>query len=201
MEVGMARIILSLNGEVLQELVLTKEATRIGRHPHNELMIENRNVSGEHALITLHGHDVLIEDLNSTNGTMVNGQPIKKHFLQDKDVLEIAKYKLQFLAEKPQPVKKVPVALPVGAVCIKILTGVNSGKQLAITKALTTIGRPGSQVAVIAQRADGYYLTHVEGEEMPTINGVNIGNEAQALQDGDVLVVAGTQMGFAWRKE
>ena len=197
----MAKIILSLNGEVLQELTLTKETTRIGRHPHNDMAIENRAVSGEHALITLHGQDVLIEDLNSTNGTMVNGQPIKKHFLQDRDVLDIAKYKIQFLAEKPQPAKKVPTVLKVGAVSIKILTGANTGKQLAITKPLTTIGRPGSQVAVIAQRSDGYYLTHVEGDTTPSINGIPIGTEAQALQDGDVIVVADTQMGFAWRKE
>lgn len=197
----MAKIILSLNGAVVQELTLSKETTRIGRHPHNDLVIENRAVSGEHALISLHGQDVLVEDLNSTNGTLVNGQPIKKHFLQDKDILELAKYKIQFLAEKPQVVKKVPAALGVGAVCIKILTGANAGKQLAITKPLTTIGRPGSQVAVIAQRTDGYYLTHVEGDTTPSINGISIGNEAQSLQDGDVIVVAGTQMGFAWRKE
>ena len=194
----MAKIVLSLNGVILQELTLAKERTRIGRHPQNDMVIENRAISGEHAVIEMRGNDVILEDLNSTNGTQVNGQPIKKHFLQDKDQVELAKYKLQYLAEKP--VAKKPVVLPVGAAAIKILTGPASGKQLVIAKPLTTLGRPGIQVAVIAQRADGFYLTHVEGSQAPTINGISIGKEAQMLMDGDVIEVSGTQMGFSWRK-
>lgn len=195
----MAKIVLSLNGVILQELSLSKERTRIGRHPQNDMVIENRAISGEHAVIEMRGNDVILEDLNSTNGTQVNGQPIKKHFLQDKDQVELAKYKLQYLAEKPVPVVKKPTVLPVGAAAVKILTGPSSGKQLVLSKPLTTLGRPGIQVAVIAQRADGYYLTHVEGAHAPTINGISIGKEAQMLMDGDVIEVSGTQMGFAWR--
>ncbi len=196
----MAKIVLSLNGVVLQELSLGKERTRIGRHPQNDMVIENRAISGEHAVIEMRGNDVILEDLNSTNGTQVNGQPIKKHFLQDKDQVELAKYKLQYLAEKPVPVVKKPTVLPVGAAAVKILTGPSSGKQLVLSKPLTTLGRPGIQVAVIAQRADGFYLTHVEGAHPPTINGISIGKEAQMLMDGDMIEVSGTQMGFAWRK-
>lgn len=195
----MAKIVLSLNGVILQELSLSKERTRIGRHPQNDMVIENRAISGEHAVIEIRGNDVILEDLNSTNGTQVNGQPIKKHFLQDKDQVELAKYKLQYLAEKPVPVVKKPTVLPVGAAAVKILTGPSSGKQLVLSKPLTTLGRPGIQVAVIAQRADGFYLSHVEGAHAPTINGISIGKEAQMLMDGDVIEVSGTQMGFAWR--
>ena len=196
----MAKIVLSLNGVILQELSLSKERTRIGRHPQNDMVIENRAISGEHAVIEMRGNDVILEDLNSTNGTQVNGQPVKKHFLQDKDQVELAKYKLQYLAEKPVPVVKKPAVLAVGAAAVKILTGPSSGKQLVLSKPLTTLGRPGIQVAVIAQRTDGFYLTHVEGTHPPTINGISIGKEAQMLMDGDVIEVSGTQMGFAWRK-
>ena len=196
----MAKIVLSLNGVVLQEVTLSKERTRIGRHPHNDMVIENRAISGEHAVVEMRGNDVILEDLNSTNGTQVNGQPIKKHYLQDKDVVELAKYKLQYLAGKPVVVVKKPTVLAAGSAAVKILTGPSSGKQLLLTKPLTTLGRPGIQVAVIAQRADGYYLTHVEGAQAPTINGISIGNEAQMLMDGDVIDVSGTQMGFAWHK-
>lgn len=195
----MAKIILSLHGAVLQEVSLEKEVTRIGRHPNNDVVIENRAVSGEHAVIIMRGQDVMLEDLDSTNGTQVNGQPIKKHFLQDKDCVELAKYQIQYFSEKLPPVKK-PTILPLGAAAIKVLTGPNAGKQLTITKPLTTVGRPGVQVAVVAQRADGYYLTHVEGAIPPTVNGSSIGTQAKPLQDGDVIEVAGTQMGFAWRK-
>ncbi len=197
----MAKIILSLDDSILKELILSKETTKIGRHSHNDLVIENRAVSGEHALIVMRGQDAILEDLNSTNGTLVNGQPIKKHYLQDKDVLELAKYRILFLSEKkPVAVKKQEAVLAIGSASIKILTGSNAGKQLMLSKPLTTIGKPGVQVAVIAQRADGYYLTHVEGAVEPRINGISIGSEAQLLLDGDVIDVSGIQMGFAWRK-
>jgi pSer/pThr/pTyr-binding forkhead associated (FHA) protein len=200
-EEGMAKIILSLDDSVLKELVLSKETTRIGRHSHNDLVIENRAVSGEHAIIVMRAQDVILEDLNSTNGTLVNGQPIKKHYLKDNDVIELARYRVVFLSEKKVvAVKKPQAVLAVGAASIKILTGGNAGKQLMLSKPLTTIGKPGVQVAVIAQRADGYYLTHVEGAVEPSINGISIGSEAQILLDGDVIDVAGIHMGFAWRK-
>lgn len=196
----MAKIVLSLNGVVLQEASLSNGKIRIGRHPHNDMVIESRAISGEHAMVEVRGSDVVLEDLNSTNGTQVNGQPVKKHFLQDRDVVELAKYKLQYLAEKPLATVKKPAAVPAGAAAVKILTGANSGKQLLLSKPLTTLGRPGIAVAVIAQRADGYYLTHVEGAQPPTINGISIGKEAQMLMDGDVIDVSGTQMGFACPK-
>jgi pSer/pThr/pTyr-binding forkhead associated (FHA) protein len=233
----MAKIIVSLNGAVLQEVKLASERTSIGRHAHNDVVIDNRVISGEHAVIVMAGKDCVIEDMNSTNGTLINGQPIKKHFLQDKDVIELAKYKIQFLAELqpatpapapaavPMPVIKpvsAATAAPVQAVkrpltqvsmqtlariiaqstiaqgSIKVLTGANAGKQLALIKPITTIGRPGGQVAVITQQPDGYLLTHVEGDARPLLNGVALGDEPEPLADGDVIDIAGTRMGFAW---
>src|SRR5512138_1839713 len=95
----MAKLILSMDGLVLKEIPLTKERTTIGRKPHNDLQIDNLAVSGEHALIVTILNDSFLEDLGSTNGTLVNGQPIKKHFLQNNDVVELGKYKLKYVAE------------------------------------------------------------------------------------------------------
>ena len=78
----MAKLILSMDGLVLKEIPLTKERTTIGRKPHNDIQIDNLAVSGEHAAIITILNDSFIEDLGSTNGTMVNGKPIKKHFLR-----------------------------------------------------------------------------------------------------------------------
>jgi pSer/pThr/pTyr-binding forkhead associated (FHA) protein len=95
----MAKLILSLDGTVLREVPLDKERLTIGRRPSNDLQIENLAVSGEHALIVTILNDSFLEDLGSTNGTLVNGVPIKKHILQHNDVIEIGKYKLKYLAE------------------------------------------------------------------------------------------------------
>src|SRR5829696_2933877 len=95
----MAKLILSMDGLVLKEIPLTKERTTIGRKPHNDIQIDNLAVSGEHAVIVTILNDSFLEDLGSTNGTVVNGNPVKKHFLQNNDVIELGKYKLKFIGE------------------------------------------------------------------------------------------------------
>src|SRR5215212_6601145 len=95
----MAKLILSMDGLVLKEIPLAKERTTIGRKPHNDIQIDNLAVSGEHAVIVTILNDSFLEDLGSTNGTVVNGNAIKKHFLQNNDVIELGKYKLKFVGE------------------------------------------------------------------------------------------------------
>src|SRR4051812_21756731 len=95
----MAKLILSMDGLVLKEIPLTKERTTIGRKPHNDIQIDNLAVSGEHAVIVTILNDSFLEDLGSTNGTVVNGSAVKKHFLQNNDVIELGKYKLKFIGE------------------------------------------------------------------------------------------------------
>src|SRR5215212_3127828 len=95
----MAKLILSMDGLVLKEIPLTKERTTLGRKPHNDIQIDNLAVSGEHAVIVSILNDSFLEDLGSTNGTLVNGNSVKKHFLQNNDVIELGKYKLKFIAE------------------------------------------------------------------------------------------------------
>src|SRR5262249_39657270 len=102
----MAKLILSMDGLVLKEINLTKERTTIGRKPHNDIQIDNLAVSGEHAVIVTILQDSFLEDLGSTNGTVVNGQSIKKHFLQNNDIIELGKYKLKYVNETPAGVAK-----------------------------------------------------------------------------------------------
>jgi len=113
-----AKLILSMDGLVLKEIALTKERTTIGRKPHNDIQIDNLAVSGEHAVIVTILNDSFLEDLGSTNGTLVNGQPIKKHFLQNNDVVELGKYKLKYVSDQtakaaaPQDFEKTMVLRP-----------------------------------------------------------------------------------------
>src|SRR6187549_950739 len=95
----MAKLILSLDGSVIRELPLDKERITIGRKPQNDIQIENLAVSGEHACIVTILADSFLEDLGSTNGTLVNGNQVKKHILQNNDVIEIGKYKMKYVVE------------------------------------------------------------------------------------------------------
>ena len=222
----MPRLVLSLDGVVLREVSLTKDRTTIGRRSHNDLVIDNLAVSGEHAVMIMSGNDVYLEDLGSTNGTTVNGQPIKKHLLQHADTVEIGKYRIRFLAngsaeggnvdiDTSQPLRREfygpgPTTIQIrppgssledapqhGTAMVKIMSGANAGRELALVKALTTIGRPGHQVAVITRRPTGYFIAHVEGDIYPMVNGHNLGSAAHPLKDKDVIELAGVKMEFS----
>lgn len=306
----MAKLILSLDGIVLKEQELTKERTTIGRKPHNDIQIDNLAVSGEHAVIVTILNDSFLEDMGSTNGTLVNGASVKKHFLQNGDVVEVGKYKLKYINEvassttaadfektmvlraplsrtqsgsrslsdtqmghavrthgvgtvtslnrvaaptpgstmqpaiqatstagvvaHSRPIAAVaaasavalgveqlspPVApaamtsqsTPVGArsitvsqpapaamplAAIQILTGPSAGRELELAKSLTTVGKPGVQVAVITRRPQGYYITHVEGASFPILNGKALDTQAHPLSDHDIVELAGVKMEF-----
>ena len=259
----MAKLILSLDGQLIKDFTLSKERTTIGRKPHNDIQIDNLAVSGEHAIIMTILNDSFLEDLGSTNGTLVNGQPVKKHFLQSGDTVEIGKYKLKYMNEAPAimsqadfektmvlrapaataPKQEVrnptdtqtniqaisdpgaaaappasapavvakpaaapvppappaaptmtPAAAPMGT--IQILSGPSAGKELPLAKPLTTLGKPGVQVAVIAKRPHGYFITHVEGASFPVVNGKTLDAQAHQLGDHDIIELAGVKMEF-----
>jgi predicted component of type VI protein secretion system len=273
----MAKLILSLDGTVMREVPLDKERLTIGRRPSNDLQIDNLAVSGEHALIVTILNDSFLEDLNSTNGTLVNGVPIKKHILQHNDLIEIGKYKLKYLSDEmatgahadaasyektmvirpntaaqaaeagagkgfgaaqvgvtatrptaatqpgpapgqfsqppagtqssvstrpvgiqsnvgPAPTPSAAGGAPVGA--IQILNGPSAGRELELVKNLTTLGKPGIQVAVITRRPQGYFITHVEGANFPIVNGKTLDAQAHPLRDHDVVELAGVKMEF-----
>ena len=300
----MARLILSLDSQVLAEYNMSKERYTIGRLPDNDVRIDNPAVSGHHSLIINILNDSFLEDLNSTNGTYVNGKLIKKHALQHCDVITIGHHQLRFAdqqlndteqdefektmvipasqqdadqlaraeeaaaaaaaieaataqpspaasradvkvdmremtsdparipppaatvadnqsvaesvptppahvataaAEPPSHVatsagidpSNAPSALPMAK--LQVLSGAFAGRELELTKALTTLGRPGVQVAAITRRAEGYFVVHVESGtegDSPLVNGQPIGAQARKLTDNDVLQLAGVKMGF-----
>jgi len=270
----MAKLILSLEGSVIREIPLDKERITIGRKPQNDIQIENLAVSGEHACIVTILNDSFLEDLGSTNGTLVNGNTIKKHILQNNDVVEIGKYKMKYVVEaaaagagqpahedfertmvmRSSPVKAAapapraadapapaaaprpapapaPAAAPAAAApkpavappapptprpaapaprpaagpaaaepqplaALQLLTGPNAGKEIELTKNLTTLGKPGVQVAVITRRPQGYFITHVEGASFPVLNGKTLDSQGRQLNDHDVIELAGVKMEF-----
>jgi len=265
----MAKLILSMDGLVLKEIPLAKERTTIGRKPHNDIQIDNLAVSGEHAVIVTILADSFLEDLGSTNGTFVNGKTVKKHFLQNNDVIELGKYKLKYMAEaapgaskaadfektmvlRPGAMKKpaeapahapaaaaapahvptvptaahVPAAHDAGSAArshadtqvgvtaasvaaaaaparramLKLMSGANAGRELELVKPLTTLGKPGVQVAVITRRPQGFFITHVEGANKPSVNGKPVEQQAHVLNDHDVIELAGVKVEFFFKR-
>lgn len=216
----MPKMIVSIDGVVIKEVQLTKDRTSLGRRPYNDIVIDNLAVSGEHAVLQMSGNEVYLEDLNSTNGTYVNGKAVKKLLLQNSDTVEIGKYKIKYVNEAapagfektmiikagsaglvaPPPAGS-PMAAPAEAgaalsAAIKVMSGAAAGREVALVKVVTTIGKPGVAVAAITKRPQGFVVAHVEGAGKPTLNGAPIGAEPVVLKNGDVLELAGTQMQF-----
>ncbi len=189
----MAKIIILRDRGVVQTVPLNKERTTIGRHRYNDIVLEPSTVSGEHAVIVTIRRDYFLEDLNSTNGTFVNGRRIGKYLLQHADQIVLAKFPMQFMADNEGPSDAAGSA-PVAA-HVQILGGVNAGKQLALTKAVTTLGRPGVQVVAISRSGDAYVIVH-QGGTWPLVNGVAIDQGPQTLKHGDVIDLSGTRMVF-----
>jgi hypothetical protein len=201
----LGKIIISLDGVVEQTVQLSKERMTIGRRSRNDIVLPHPAVSGEHGAITTIGDESFLEDLHSTNGTYVNGHRIGKHFLQHQDVIRVAKYQIEYQADGIRPAAAAAAevastitqprpAPTVGR--IEVLNGSNAGKQLALTKAQTTLGRAGVQVVVISLGADGYSVAHVDGEAVTLLNGARLDKQPQRLKTGDVLDLSGTQMTF-----
>ena len=213
----MGKLVVSLDNVVIKEFQITKERTTLGRRPYNDIVIDNLAVSGEHAVLTAAQSDVFIEDLNSTNGTYINGKAVKKQLLSNNDVVEVGKYRIKFLAEDAEDYEKTMILRPgafgrapgvgrarrrpprapaAGPASIKVLNGGAAGREVLLTKVVTTVGKPGVQVASVTKRPGGYVLSHVEGSRRPSVNGQPVGEESISLKHGDIIDLAGTQMQF-----
>jgi pSer/pThr/pTyr-binding forkhead associated (FHA) protein len=205
-EIEMAKLILSIGGSVLREITLTKERVTIGRRPDNDIVIEDLAISGEHAVIVTQDNDAFLEDLNSTNGTRVNGQPVRKHFLQDNDTIELAKYRILFTADDQQSRKDAGGKIGQGdpllhdettVAALRILTGTNAGKETRITKSITTIGCPEREIALILKQQNGFQIVHEKGKECPKVNGHSIGTAKWPISNGDVITFSGIEIVFS----
>src|SRR3954465_6682534 len=112
----MPKMIVSIDGVVIKEVQLTKDRTTLGRRPYNDIVIDNLAVSGEHAVLQMSGNEVYLEDLNSTNGTYINGKAVKKQLLANNDTIEIGKYKIKYVNEVAGPTFEKTMILKAGQI-------------------------------------------------------------------------------------
>ena len=219
-KVDMAKLIVTLDDKLINVISIEKNRMTLGRRPYNDIMVDNLAVSGEHAAIQAIGAEFYVEDLNSTNGTYINGKKIKRQILQNGDQIELGKYALKYINEPieakdnaktdgqninaDEPSTNVDDTLnqfektrfAEDYIAVKVVSGPAIGKEIPLVKVVTTIGKPGEAVIAITKRPKNYVVAHVEGAVQPTLNGMPFGIDAVPLKNGDLFELAGTAMEF-----
>ncbi len=209
----MPKLAVMIDGVVIKEIALNKPRTTLGRRPYNDIVIDNLAISGEHAVLTLQDDRVTIEDLNSTNGSYVNGRAVRSAPLCDGDLIEIGRYKIRFEQEAaaasaepaaeeaalavetstPATTTDAPVT-PTAR--IRVIAGPAAGREAALVKEVTTLGKPGIAVVSITHSAGGYRLARLAGSTAPKLNGSELGSEPLPLHDQDLIDLAETRLQF-----
>jgi hypothetical protein len=210
-EVFMPQLIASVEGVEIKHVQLHKDRTTLGRHADNDVVFDNMVVSGHHCVFELQGlADVFIEDLHSTNGTYINGKMVKRQRLHDGEVISIGNFRIQYLAASGRPAFSATATMKLEALgpaakaahaIFRVVTGSSAGLEMPVVKAVTTFGKPGVSVVAVSHRRDGYYVAHLDGDALPTLNGAVLGLQPMRLSNDDVLELAGTRMLFQLREE
>jgi pSer/pThr/pTyr-binding forkhead associated (FHA) protein len=221
----MATLILSMDGLVLKEIPLEQGRITIGRKSSNDVQIDNPAISGEHAAITTVSPDSFLEDLDSTNGTLVNGRSIKRYLLKHNDMIEINKYRLKYLNEVSEPaanqepltqsqisefvpaptetlIQAMNMETPYSSIqtrqqgFLRVISGSKAGMELPLNRENLTLGKPGVQVARIEHLSQNFRISHVEGVPI-IINDKSYSAQAShILHNLDQIEIQGVKMLF-----
>ena len=188
------KLLLSTASQHLRQIVIDKPRLTIGRRPYNDIMLDDLTVSGEHAVLLTRAGASVIEDLRSRNGTLVNDEPVIQRALLDGDRIEIGIYRLQYVIEPLVPERDRP---PEWA-CVQALSGDAVGNVIAIDRPIVSLSNASGQVAVIARRTNGFFITHLEGTTFPLVNGEPTGLVPRLLRPDDLIELAGTIFRFSF---
>jgi len=204
----MSKLVLTHDGAAIKEFRLDKERMTIGRKPSNDIHIDDPTISGEHAAILML-QNAYVEDLNSTNGTILNGKTVTKRQLVNGDLIKIGRHEFKFIDENVNEFERTVMISPTTAkkenavlakkYQVSIVSGPKAGEVIALSKPYTTLGSPGGQVAVIAKRGSKFYLMPMSGTtnaKPPLLNSAEIGVKSELLAAGDKIEVSGTQLEF-----
>lgn len=218
----MAKLIMTLDGAILREYEINKDSISIGRKHGNDIQLNDLTVSGRHSLITVMNNNTYVDDLGSTNGTLLNGARVAKSLLKHGDLIQVGNYQFTYFEDEKEEyeptmflraeiedtqiiqtntpttsnVKGEPLA------AVKIQNGPLKGKVLELRKPFNTLGFNGIKMAMIARTINGYSIAPIHSNKLrrsndtPTINGKALATESQQLHSNDVIELAGTQMQF-----
>jgi len=218
----MSKLIQTLDGAIIREFMIDKDSISLGRKHGNDIQLNDLTVSGQHALITVVDEETYINDLGSTNGTLLNGGRVSKSKLQHSDVIQIGNFQFTYFKNEednyePTMFLRAEIEdtqiLQTGSPCptdekaetlaaVKILNGPLKTKVLELRKPYNTLGFNGVKMAMIARTAEGYSISSIKNttlrrsNDIPCVNGSQIEHESYMLKNHDVIELAGTQMEF-----
>lgn len=219
----MSKLIQTLDGAVVHEHLIDKDSISIGRKHENDIQLNDLTVSGRHSLIVTMGEHIYVDDLGSTNGTLLNGARIAKSIIHHGDVIQIGNFQFTYFSDENEEYEPtmfiqaeiedtkiidtktmdVPAAAK-GALLagVKIKNGPLAKKVLELRKPFNTIGFNGMKMAMISRNANNYTISILKTTKLrresdaPKVNGKTITAEARKLNEHDIIELAGTQMEF-----
>ena len=220
-----SKLILTLDGEIIREYDIGKKSLSVGRKHENDIQLNDLTVSGRHALVTSRDGMDYIEDLGSTNGTLVNGNYITKHTLQHGNVVQIGHHMFTYFAENKEryePTMFIKAEMdetqmvlpewemnseainvrgqPLGA--LRKLNDPIDHPGIEMRKTYSTLGFQGKKLALINRGEKGYTIIGIKGVpnrqpcDIPLLNGEEIGSLPKALKEHDIISIGGIDMEF-----
>ncbi|MGD8568563.1 MAG: FHA domain-containing protein [Gammaproteobacteria bacterium] len=220
-----SKLILALDGEILREYEIDRDYISIGRKHENDIQLNDLTISGRHALISRAGDNIYLEDLNSTNGTLVNGNYVSKYALKHGDIIQVGHHIFTFFnddKETYEPTMFIKAEFdetemvlpewdmndkavnlrgqPLGA--LRKVNDPISTVGIEMRKPFSTIGFEGKKLALINRGNNGYTIVAIKhdysrnGLEAPRLNGQEIGQTAVKLHERDIITIADIEMEF-----
>lgn len=197
------KIIVTKDDKPIDQVTFSGEEATIGRKSDCDISIKDPAVSGTHARLQKIGDSYMIADAGSTNGIFIKGRRIKQQVLKNEDVVTIGEHRLKFLimssktSSRAEPTKH-RLDGPRGL--LRVLSGPKAGNRILLEEGMTTIGKPGIQVAAVSRRPQGHFIIHVDGgkdrERVPLVNGEPIGFKSRKLEKSDKIQVAGIEFEY-----
>ena len=222
---SMAKLTLFFRNRAILAHDLENKGISIGRDPECDIVIDSLAVEQKHALVMPQGGNYSIFPFSDNTQVMINHLPIESHTLQHGDLIGIGKHTLNFaesaitlpvspnssaaketeekLAPPSSPAPSKEIEKPINtkieledAGCVQVISGEHVGKVIALHRPLIRLGLTGNECAVIAHRHDGYYLSHLEGENPPLLDGDPIGDRSIRLKDVNIIQVSDIRLQF-----
>ncbi|OOZ41106.1 hypothetical protein BOW53_05090 [Solemya pervernicosa gill symbiont] len=224
----MATLTLSFKGTDLKVFSFADGEVVVGRDPECDVFIDSLAIEPRHARISIGSDSTSIFDESGRESVFINGNPVNDRLLIEGDEIYIGKHTLRYSAEtlpeeeeneneesaeeesttapvidEPEPTPPAPVAEPESAPLgwLQIMSGKQFGKSMALKQGITRVGIPGKQTAAIAHRNGGYYLSMLEGDTAPMVNGISIGESSHELKDGETITIGETKLQFYLEKQ
>lgn len=204
----MAKLTLSFKDKVLKVYYVEPGEIVIGSDPSCQIHIDSLALHPHHAAIVTENRKSVVRDLGSPDGTFVGETRVSApHQLKHDDVIRIGKHTLLYTTDPADEFADeqemghdnsaiIPRTSGKRQGWLQLLNGANVGKTISITRNMTNLGKAGVQTAVITRRDEGFFLSHLEGEKPPHVDGHSIGEKSWKLEDGNIIQIGNIKMLF-----